>query len=126
MIRIRHYAAAWLICATVLLTACTGTREAYRAAATPLETATVVSEHYYALVREAADLKEAGTLTGTALERVQAADRAAKPIIVELTQAMDAYQSVRDAATEAEMQAALNQAVVAVNSLINALREART
>lgn len=122
----RHYATAWLVCAVLLLTACAGTRQAYRAADTPLETATVVAEHYYALVREAADLKDAGTLTGSALERVQSADRAAKPLVVELTKTMDAYQSVRDADSEAAMQAAMNRAVIAVNSLINAMRGVRS
>jgi hypothetical protein len=114
---------AWLLC--MLLVACAGTRTAYQTAATPLETATVVGEHYYALVKEAADLKNAGALTSTALAKVQAADRAAKPVVVELTRTVEAYQLVKSAQNEAAMQIALNKAVLAVNSFINALRSVR-
>jgi hypothetical protein len=125
MTRIRH-SAIWLTCVLLCLTACAGTRMAYHAADTPLETATVVGEHYYALVREAADLKEAGTLTGTALAEVQSADQTAKPIVLDLTRAIEAYQETRNAQTEAELQAALNKAVIAVNRLITAMREVRS
>jgi hypothetical protein len=108
------------------LAGCAGTRAAYDAASTPQQKAYVIAEHYSALVKQAADLKDAGTLTGVALEKVQAADRAAKPLVVELTKATEAYQGARNAQNEAELQAALNKAVIAVNSLINALRGVRT
>ncbi len=120
----RAYIACWLVMA-VLLTACAGTRSAYQEASTLDETAAVVGEHYYALVKEAADLKESGALTGAALARVQAADAAAKPLVIQLTQTAEAYRAVKTADNEAVLQEALNQAVLAVNGFINALRSAR-
>ncbi len=120
----RAHIASWLLIAT-LLTACAGTRSAYHEAITLDETATVVGEHYYALVKEAADLKASGALHGGALAQVQAADTEAKPLVIQLTTAAEAYRALRTADSEAVLQEALNQAVLAVNGFINALRSAR-
>lgn len=126
MLRRLHYSPILTFLMLLALAGCAGTRAAYDAASTPQQKAYVIAEHYSALVKQAADLKDAGTLTGVALEKVQAADRAAKPLVVELTKATEAYQGARNAQNEAELQAALNKAVIAVNSLINALRGVRT
>jgi hypothetical protein len=134
-VRIRNYAAAWLVCAALFLTACAGTRLAYKAADTPVETASVVAEHYYALVKEAADLRTSGALAGGVLEKVQAADRVAKPLVIGdptatppkagLRQLADAYTGVKSAENEIALQAALTKAVLAVNDFATTVKEAR-
>lgn len=113
---------------------CTGTRDAYRAAASSPErieaTAYVVTEHYYAVVREAAALKNSGALAGDALEAVRAAEDALRPLVLGdeatqdpgIVQLVAAYKAVRSAETEAELQAAVNAAVVKLSALINALK----
>jgi hypothetical protein len=113
-----------LIPLLLILAACAGTREAYKVAATPEQYAYVVTEHYAAVVKQAADRKDAGTLTGSSLARVQAADRAANPLILDLAALAQAYQETQTAENEAALQAALNKAVIALNNFINALKGA--
>lgn len=122
--RNRNYAATWFLCLALTLSACTGTREAYKAAETPDQMAYIVTEHYAALVKEAADRKDAGTLTGTALARVQAADNAARPVVLQLGPIAQAYAATKSAENEAALQQALNRAVIAVNNLITTLKGA--
>lgn len=109
----------------LILSACVGTRSAYHEAKTLDATAAVVGEHYYALVKEAANLKESGALSGTALAKVQAVDSQAKPLVIQLTEVAGTYRAVRTAENEAALQAALNEAVLALNAMIEALRSAR-
>lgn len=105
-----------------MLNACVGTRAAYESAETLEAKAYVVTEHYAALVKEAADLREAGTLTGDALARVQAADNQARPLVLQLRTSVQAYTALKNADTAAALQAALDSAVVQVSALINAIR----
>lgn len=105
--------------------ACTGTRLAYKEADSPDKMAYVVTEHYAALVKEAADRKDSGSLTGDALARVQAADRAVSPIILQLGALSQAYTATRSAADQVALQAALNKAVIALSTFIDTLKGAR-
>lgn len=125
-----------LIGALAAVAGCSGTRDAYRAASdaehvTRLEaTAYVVSEHYAALVAEAARLKNTGALSGDALERVRLADDAVRPLIIGdastqrpgVVQAVAAYRALRNAETEAQLQQAISAAVVQLSALITALK----
>lgn len=113
----------WLA-AVLALAGCAGTRAAYQAAENPVQKASVVAEHYYAIVREAADLKEAGA-PAAAVAKLQAADRVAKPLVIELTRLAEAYKAVRSAENELALQKAMNEAVIALNAFIEALRSAR-
>jgi hypothetical protein len=130
----RPGALVMLFCAAVAvagLAGCAGTRDAYKAAAGNLEaTAYVVTEHYAAVVKEAAALKNSGALSGSALEAVRKADDAVRPLVIGdsatetpgVVQLVEAYREVRNAETERELQAAINAAVVKLSDLINALK----
>lgn len=108
--------------ALLVIAGCAGTRQAYHEAASPYQTATVVSEHYYSLVKEAADARAAGRLSGAALAKVQAADRAAKPAVLSLISTMSAFKAVNNAQTEADLQRALDAAIIEVDKFIKALK----
>jgi len=117
--------------AALVLAGCVGTRDAYKASAGNLEaTAYVVTEHYAAVVKEAAAMKNSGALTGSALEAVRKADDAVRPLIIGdpathrdgLAALVRAYQAVKSAKTEADLQAAINAAVVKLSNLINAVK----
>lgn len=127
----RAHVVIWLVIAG-LLTACMGTRSAYHEARAIDEakkslnaTASVVGEHYYALVREAADAKDSGALTGSKLAAVQAADVEAKPLVIQLTNVAEKCKATPTAECDLEIQEALNQASLAVNDFINALRRGK-
>lgn len=104
---------------------CAGTKAAYKAADTIGDQAYVVAEHYAALVKEAADLAQNPGTPDQVKEQLRAADRLAKPLVLELKPLADAYNATRTAQTEADLQAALNQAVVAVAGFIRAVKAAR-
>lgn len=122
-----------LLCA--YLTGCAGTREAYDAASTPQQKAYVLAEHYSALVKQAADMKDSGALTGDALAKVQAADRRAKPFVIGdpdavppkagIRQLADAYEKVSSAENHIALEAAITHATLAINDFITNLKEAR-
>lgn len=128
-----------LVLPLVLLAGCTGTRAAYSAAAKAehverLEaTAYVVAEHYAAVRQEAAQLRATGRLTGSALAAVQAADKAVEPLVLGdaaagragIVQLVETWRNLKTAETEAELQAAVNAAVVRLSDLINALKVSR-
>lgn len=106
------------------LSACSGTRDAYRAAEGVNDTAKVVAEHYYALVKQANKAKEDGTLAGANLVRAQTAVRETQPIVMRMGAAAEAYEQVKSAATEAELSRALDAAIRAVSALIDTLKQA--
>lgn len=120
------------------LAGCTGTRDAYRAAAKhpqALEaSAFVVAEHYYAVRAEAAALRTSGKLTGEALARVQAADLVVAPLVLGdpatrapgLVSLVATYKAVRSASSAADLQAAIDAAVVKLADLVNALKPYRS
>lgn len=130
--RLRLVAA--LSCA-LLSIGCTGTKAAYQAASSPDEYAYVLTEHYASLVHEAADLKENPTTRPEAIEALQKADDAIAPIILGnakatpptpgLRELAAAYKQVHDAASEAELQAAIDNAVLKLADLVRAVKAAR-
>jgi len=124
--------------AFVVLPGCANTKAAYEAARgtdnAVADTAYVVAEHYAAVVREAADLAALPTTPESVKDTLKAADRAVKPLIVGnpetgapgLRELSARYTAVRTAATQAELQAAINAAVLELAKLINAVKTARS
>jgi hypothetical protein len=122
----------FLVALTVVgLAGCTGTRDAYRSAGKdPAKVAFVVAEHYSAVVKEAADLKNSGALTGSALEAVRKADDAVRPVVLGdpvthrpgLRALARAYEDVKSAKNAADLEAAIDEAVAKLTDLINALK----
>src|SRR3972149_12103761 len=109
-----------------MLSACAGTKSAYQAAAespNALEAkAFVVSEHYAALVREANDLADQPNIPREVVTRMQAVDARARPLVLQLRTAAQAYAAVKSAENAAALQTALNAAVVEVSAFITVLR----
>lgn len=113
---------------------CTGTRAAYGEAKDNLaDTAYVVTEHYAALVREAADISALPTTPSIVRDTLKQADRAVKPFIIGdpasglpgLYNLVNRWQAVRDAKTEADLQAAINAAVRELSNFSRAVKSAR-
>jgi hypothetical protein len=116
-----------LLIAAVLvlgLCACQHTQEAYKAADSPDEYAYVLREHYASLVHQAADLKEKPTTPREAVEVMQQAELAARPVVDTLRPLRDAYIAGKTAETEAQLQAAINSAVLLIADLVRAVRKA--
>jgi len=114
-----------IVATSLVLAGCVGTRQAYRGASTPDEYAYVLAEHYAALVKEAANLKERPSTPRPAVEAMQKAELAARPVVLQLKPLRDAYLEARSAETEAELQVAIDRAVLAIADLVRALRAAR-
>lgn len=110
--------------ATAMFVGCTGTAAAYKAAEDPAEYAFVIVKHYESLVNQAADLKDRPTTSAQAVAAMQKADSAAGPVIEKLRGLRDAYLAVHSASSEAELQAAINQAVSVVADFIRAVSSA--
>lgn len=118
---------------------CAGTRDAYQAAqnadALP-DTAYVIAEHYSAVLQESVELKESGRVPASAVAAMQRADAIVKPAILGdpsktpptpgLKQLADNYRSVRDAKTEADLQKAINEAVLNLSKLMDSVKAARS
>lgn len=112
--------------APIVLTvsACSGVQAAYRAAESPDEYAFVLAEHYASLVKQAADLKGRPTTPREAVEKMQQAELMARPFVEKLRPLRDAYVAGSTAESEAELQAAINEAVTAIADLIRAVQSA--
>lgn len=120
-----------------VMTGCTGTRAAYGEARTGatavLDTAYVVTEHYAAIVREAADLAQRPGIPADVKESLKRADAAVKPLVTGdpatgragVRQLAQTYEAVRSAENEQQLQAAINAAVLELSKLINAVKAAR-
>jgi len=111
-----------ILVASSMLGSCTGTRAAYKAADGLDETAKVVSEHYYALVREANVLKDSGQLSGQELDTAQALVAVTAPAITDLATAAQAFAAVQNAQTEGDLQRAINDAAIAVSKLLDVIK----
>jgi len=109
----------------IMLPGCAGTQTAYRAAETPDEYAFVLAEHYAALVRQAADLRERSTTPPAAIEAMRRAELAARPLIAPLRPLRDAYLAARSAETELELQRAIDAAVLAIADLVRQVQAAQ-
>ena len=111
-----------LILAALTLSGCAGTRAAYKAADGVSETAYVVGEHYYALVREANDLDDQGQVSNQDLRNIQNIARETRPTIVSMLNAASAYGAVKSAQNELELSNALADAAIAVSRLVDAIK----
>ncbi len=117
----------------VSLPGCVGTQAAFHAASSVSDTAYVVEEEYSALVKEAADLAQSPTIDPQAKAAMKAADAAVKPWILGdeatgkpgLRKLAATYAAVKDAKTQADLQAAIDGAVIELTKLINAVKSAR-
>jgi len=133
-------AVALALVAGVGLVGCSGTQAAFKAAQTRPETvlpdtAYVIAEQYRAVLKEAADLKESGRLPPEVVTKLQQANDTAKPLVLGdpqavppkagLRQLAESFQAVRNAKTEADLQRAVDAAVLAVADFVRALDEAR-
>lgn len=124
--------------AFVVLPGCANTKAAYeaaRATENPVaDTAYVIAEHYAAVVHEAANLAALPTTPASVKETLKAADRAVKPLILGnpstgapgLQTLAATYTAVRSAENQAQLQAAINAAVLELAKLINAVKTARS
>ena len=112
-----------LILAVLTLSGCAGTRSAYKAAEGLSETAYVVGEHYYALVRETNDLDDKGQLSDRELRKIQDIAQESRPTIVALLNAANAYDLAKSAENETELSNALATAALAVSRLVDAIKD---
>lgn len=109
----------------IMLPGCAGTQTAYRAAETPDEYAYMLAEHYAALVRQAADLRERSTTPPEAIEAMRRAELAARPLVAPLRPLRDACLAARTAETELELQRAIDAAVLAIADLVRQVQAAQ-
>lgn len=119
--------ASWGVLAAIVIAVqgCSWTKMAYQEAESLDEYAYVLAEHYASLVKEAADLKERPGTPQSVIRAMQEADQAAKPVITELRELRDVYMGVRNAQTEADLQAAIDRAVLKIADLVRAVQSAR-
>lgn len=120
-----------LAAVATLAAGCAGTKAAYSEAQSLDEYAFVLTEHYSALVREAADLKEKPTTPAAAVKAMQDADTAAHLVVVGsaqspgLAELAQKFAAVKSASSEAELQAAVDAAVLRIADLVRAVKAAR-
>lgn len=127
-------AACAALLSIAVLSGCAGTTGAYKAAKSLPDTAYVVTEHYAAVVKEAADLAQLPGTPDNVKAALKRADQVAKPLVLgdpalglpSLEVLAKRYQEVRDAKTEADLSAAVTRAVEAVAQFINAVKAARS
>lgn len=119
------------ILATVL--GCAGTTAAYKSAQSLPDTAYVVTEHYAAVLKEAADLAALPGTPANVKDALKKADNAVRPFVIGdtatgqpgLRALADRYQAVKDAQTEADLQRAIDAAVRELSNFIKAVKAAR-
>lgn len=117
-------AVAALALSSLATTGCTGTRHAYEAAATLEDRAYVATEHYAAVVRQAADLKDLGVLKGDALARAREIESVARPVVLSLGPLVANYTAARNAETEVALERALGEAITAIANLVRVVKGA--
>lgn len=119
----------------LLLGGCASTKAAYQTAETLQDRAYVLTEHYAALVHEAADLKDQGNLPPEAVKALRDAANASAPFVLgnpnadppvpSLRDLAKAYEGVASAENKDALQLALTSAIRQVASFIKALRAAQ-
>lgn len=107
-------------------TGCAGTKAAYNAADTLEDRAYVVTEHYSAVVKQAADLKDLGVLKGNALAQAREIETVAQPVVLSLGDLVAKYNAAKSAETEVALQSALDDAVRALAGLVRVVKAAAT
>ncbi len=103
---------------------CAGTQAAYREASSLDEYAYVLTEHYASLLKQAADLRDKPDTPLSAIAAMQSADTKAAPALKKLRPLAIAYTAVKSARTEAELQLAVNDAVLKLAELVRAVKQA--
>lgn len=119
-------AAAALALVAFAATGCSSTKAAYEAADTLDERAYVATEHYAAVVKQAADLKDKGVLTGSALAQVRELEQVASPVVLRLGPLVENFKAAQSAETEVALQRALDDAVLAIADLVRIVKAAAT
>lgn len=117
-------AVAALALACLATAGCAGTKAAYDAADTLEERAFVATEHYAAVVKQAADLKDLGVLKGAALTKAQEVEKVAQPVVLSLGDLVAKYNAAHTAETEVALQRALDEAILAIANLVRVVKGA--
>ncbi len=111
-----------LLLSFLMLSGCSGTRAAYKAADGLTEQAYVMGEHYYASVRLVNSLNEQGQLSESQLVKLQNAVWDSRPKVVAMLNAAAAFDAVESADTEDALAIALTDAALALSALIDAIK----
>jgi hypothetical protein len=116
------------------LTGCAGTRDAYKAAETPEEYAYVLTEHYAGLLNQSANLAALPTTPESAktamkkasaeVQKIISGDATAVPRVPGIKELVANYKQVRNAQTQAELQAAVDQLVLKLADLVRSYKAA--
>lgn len=123
---------AWTILVALLVAClaagCSGTRSAYKAASEregldkAVAIAYVIGEHYTASVRELNDLRTAGRLSPGQLTTLQGIVRDTEPTVQAMIEAAEAAQAFGTAANQAELDAAISAAALALSRLVDQIK----
>ncbi len=111
-----------IILSLMVVSGCAGTRSAYKAAEGIDETAYVMTKHWEFMLVQADRLAADGILTGSAKTTAQAIAREGTPFILSMKEARDAYVNVKSASNEADLQIALNRAVIYIGRMTRILQ----
>lgn len=111
--------------ALTFVSGCAGTTAAYKAAQGVDQQAYVALEHYNSLVKEAIALKSKPGVPPEVINAIKAADTAVYPAVQRVNRARVAYNNIKNAQTEEELQLAVNDAVLLLADLVNAVKQAR-
>lgn len=106
----------------MVLPGCIATRSAYREAQSLDEYAYVLTEHYAALVKQAADLKDKPNTPASTIAAMRKADLVAGPAVAKLRPLALALSASRSSATQAELQKAVDEVVLALADLVRATK----
>jgi hypothetical protein len=124
-----------LLLGCMVMAGCAGTNAAYKAALEReglerlIATSYVIGSHYTLSVAELNRLDDAGALTPQQLSRFQRIVASTSPLIQEMVDIGAVAQRAGDAETAEELQAAINEAALALAELLEALEivnDART
>lgn len=107
------------------LVGCAGTTTAYKVAEGVDQQAYVVLEHYSALLKEANALKSKPGVPPEVVDAMRRADVKVYPLVQRVRSLRDAYVAVKSADNEEALQRAVNDAVLLLADLINAVKQAR-
>lgn len=123
--KFKMFLTALCVAAVSFVAGCQHTRDAYNAADEPADYAYVLAEHYSALLHQAVELKRKPTTPRAAVEVMQRVELKATPAVKRLEQLRISYLKVQNAQTEAELQAAIDEAVLLIADMVRAIRDAR-
>jgi hypothetical protein len=119
-----------VVAAAALAVGCANTKAAYQEAQSLDEYAYVVTEHYSALVKQAADIASRPGTPPAAIDALKKADKAVHDIVIGtpttpgLRQLAATYTNVKNAETQEALQSAVNDAVLQLANLLRAIKSA--